>query len=706
MKKFILIFLFLSISSVSLSQLSWQWLHPRPQGNSLKYVKVFSATDWIAVGDGGTFMKTANGGSDWYITNDVTGYKAHGPVYVNDACFFSMTTGLVCGPGGKIWKTTNGGLSFDSIPSGTTASLNGMYFINDLTGYIGGSSGVLLKTTDSGNNWSIINTGSTRSISSVFVTGNRIYCPTSSGSILLVSYNSGIDWQNIAVNTGSYSLVNVAFRDTLNGMLSGSSFIFTTSNGGINWTKLPLSVTNRKIYYHSNNWYITGNSRFLLRSTNDGINWDSIYFRSTTDFLTLSNPMDINGSYFLLGGDGGSLYVSKNYGAGWSPVTYKVSMSDFHNIWCDNMNGRIIASGSFSTPYLVSSDGGSSWIASEGDNVPSDIFGMKMINSSTGYSCGENGKVYKTTDGGINWNNIAVLDDGNSQLFSIDFTGTDTGYVSSSFSRIYKTVNGGLNWELVLTLNPFGAYRLDAVDANTIWVAGYNGICRYTSNGGVNWISQSTNTVYDIAAIQMINKTSGYIGGILGVIRKTNNGGINWDTVRTPYNITYRGISFINENTGYIIGDNGYVMRTSNGGGAWEIKYSGAEWLNSVYCKGYDSAIVGGGGGCILKLYNTLTGGIIWQNHVPEKYLLEQNYPNPFNPVTTIKFGLPGAAKITLKIYDVIGKEVCTLYNNVELNAGTFKYDFDGTDLASGIYFYSLIVNDSKIETKRMVLLK
>lgn len=88
MKKFILIFLFLSISSVSLSQLSWRSLsNPRPQGNSLKYVKVFSATDWIAVGDGGTFMKTANGGSDWYITNDVTGYKAHGPVYVNDACF-------------------------------------------------------------------------------------------------------------------------------------------------------------------------------------------------------------------------------------------------------------------------------------------------------------------------------------------------------------------------------------------------------------------------------------------------------------------------------------------------------------------------------------------------------------------------------------------------------------------------------------------
>lgn len=79
MKKYILLILFLFISSASHSQLAWEWLHPRPQGNSLKYVKVFSAIDWLAVGDGGTFMKTTNGGANWYITHEVTGYKAYGP---------------------------------------------------------------------------------------------------------------------------------------------------------------------------------------------------------------------------------------------------------------------------------------------------------------------------------------------------------------------------------------------------------------------------------------------------------------------------------------------------------------------------------------------------------------------------------------------------------------------------------------------------
>ena len=91
---------------------------------------------------------------------------------------------------------------------------------------------------------------------------------------------------------------------------------------------------------------------------------------------------------------------------------------------------------------------------------------------------------------------------------------------------------------------------------------------------------------------------------------------------------------------------------------------------------------------------------------VPTDYTLFQNFPNPFNPVTTIKFGLPIAAKVTLKIYDILGREVSVLFNNVEINAGTVVNDFDGSELASGIYFYSLIINNNKIDTKKMIMVK
>lgn len=87
-----------------------------------------------------------------------------------------------------------------------------------------------------------------------------------------------------------------------------------------------------------------------------------------------------------------------------------------------------------------------------------------------------------------------------------------------------------------------------------------------------------------------------------------------------------------------------------------------------------------------------------------ENYSLSQNYPNPFNPSTNIKFSIPKNAQTSLKIYDVLGNEVSTYFNQF-LNAGTYSVEFDGGSLSSGIYYYKLISGDFS-ETKRMMLVK
>ena len=90
---------------------------------------------------------------------------------------------------------------------------------------------------------------------------------------------------------------------------------------------------------------------------------------------------------------------------------------------------------------------------------------------------------------------------------------------------------------------------------------------------------------------------------------------------------------------------------------------------------------------------------------VINEFNLFQNYPNPFNPSTTIFFSIPKASKVTLKVYDVLGKEVATLVNEI-LQVGNHKTEFSSTsNLTSGVYFYSLTSGDF-IETKKLVLLK
>lgn len=89
---------------------------------------------------------------------------------------------------------------------------------------------------------------------------------------------------------------------------------------------------------------------------------------------------------------------------------------------------------------------------------------------------------------------------------------------------------------------------------------------------------------------------------------------------------------------------------------------------------------------------------------VPLKFELKNNYPNPFNPSTKIEFTIPVSAQTTLKIYDVLGREIKTLINEVK-QPGHYEIDFDASKLSSGVYFYRLTA-DNKIQTRKMILLR
>ena len=107
-------------------------------------------------------------------------------------------------------------------------------------------------------------------------------------------------------------------------------------------------------------------------------------------------------------------------------------------------------------------------------------------------------------------------------------------------------------------------------------------------------------------------------------------------------------------------------------------------------------------GELIVKLNSTSVNG----NYIdiPNDYTLYHNYPNPFNPSTTIEFTLPKSEFVELKVYNILGKEVTTLVSK-KLNQGNHTFQFDGRNLASGIYYYQLVSGEYR-EVKKMVLMK
>lgn len=96
------------------------------------------------------------------------------------------------------------------------------------------------------------------------------------------------------------------------------------------------------------------------------------------------------------------------------------------------------------------------------------------------------------------------------------------------------------------------------------------------------------------------------------------------------------------------------------------------------------------------------------QNSLPSVFKLYQNYPNPFNPITTIKYDVPKASHVTLKVLNLLGQEVATLVNEYK-PAGRYEVEFQSAvgsrQLASGVYFYQLKVGDY-VQTKKMLLIR
>ena len=91
-------------------------------------------------------------------------------------------------------------------------------------------------------------------------------------------------------------------------------------------------------------------------------------------------------------------------------------------------------------------------------------------------------------------------------------------------------------------------------------------------------------------------------------------------------------------------------------------------------------------------------------NELPDDYSVSQNYPNPFNPKTNIDFSIPEPGMVTLKVYDMLGKEISTLVEDFK-NAGTYTVEFDGSDVTSGTYFYRMQAGEY-IKVNRMMLMK
>ncbi|MBN1633100.1 MAG: T9SS type A sorting domain-containing protein [Ignavibacteria bacterium] len=715
---------------------TYKWLRPNPTGERLMGINISAGKIYIA-GNAGVLLTSTNGGQNWIFNKP--GDSSFAAVFAigNDV---HIVGGAYDNKSIRLYlKSTNGGLTFQNLTSNTitgpgdTLKLNTVFFTDAATGYIAGNDGFIYKTTNGGNNWFSLNSGATAAIYEMYfpVSGTGYAAGGLGGTgFIIKTTNGGTNWttQTIPAIPSNNYLNAINFVDANTGYVTGGGVIVAntialrTTNGGLNWELFNVTTINPNIRYdigggvyvfNQNLAYAAGVNANIVRTTDGGVTWEKLFpenlFVYASAYLT---GISFSGNTGFICGAGGTIIKIEDTTKTFLAGEILLNAYDVRFSKTDSLIGWVAGGGQRSDPNATvikysllekTTDGGNSWIP---QTLPLSNFlfrGVEMADNNNIWAVGELGRVMRTTNAGNNWEivNIGATE----ELKEVKFKNAATGFIGGN-GKIYRTTDGGNNWTAVSFSGGQQVNEMEVLPNGNI-VASVNGAyTQRSTNDGVSWTASSLpNSNYD-ENIYFYNDNTGWVCGLIGNIAKTTNGGVSWTAVTSGIfsSSLDGGIYFWDENNGAAFGLTGLVLRTTDGGTTWFKTYpfTSQPFRNAYFInnsRGYLCTDLGG----VIK-YSDVVTNIVKVNEVAGDFRLHQNYPNPFNNSTAISFDLPKSDFVTLKIYDVRGKEIAVPVNEY-LNYGRYKINFDAGNLASGIYFYSLQSGSLNL-TRKMVLQK
>ncbi|MCU0343723.1 MAG: YCF48-related protein [Ignavibacterium sp.] len=385
---------------------------------------------------------------------------------------------------------------------------------------------------------------------------------------------------------------------------------------------------------------------------NSGViaNFKAIHFASPT----FGGAVGTNGT-IITTSNGGDLWSARNSGT--TEQLWDIHFISESNAWVVGNNGTI----------LHTSNGGSTWTP-QVSGTANFLFDVVFVSPTIGWAVGSNGLILNTVNGGNTW--TPQTSGTTATLRAVFFVSENEGWAVGLSNTVLKTTNAGTTW--IPQIANFGSYYdVHFISATQGWIVGGGSASTVvtTTDGGINWINLPTGFTPLVLAVHFVSPTIGWYNVAtpttsFSSIKRTSDGGVTWTVQQTPISVATEDAYFINAGLGWAVGNNGIILK-------------------------YIDPTVG------IDEYNITE---------INDFVLEQNYPNPFNPSTNIQFALPQSGFVTLEIFSVTGERVDVLFSE-ELSAGKYNYEWNGSNLTSGIYFYRLNAGNF-VKTRKMILLK
>jgi photosystem II stability/assembly factor-like uncharacterized protein len=401
--------------------------------------------------------------------------------------------------------------------------------------------------------------------------------------------------------------------------------------------------------------------------------------------------------------------------------------------------------------WFVSEDSGSVWIAGDSalvakadtsdlstwsllnSGIPSsvEINWLEFVNTSIIFAAGGNGAIYKTTDGGNSWNVVYYNAALTNFIDRITFFNATHGFAwgdgisSTSIQACLETTNGGSTWtnnnsqlieyassQIIRFVPPSNVFLTGGYDITfNKW-----GIWRST-DAGHNWSFASIGTSAKDSVTP--TRSSDFKNNLVGVACRddstfwsTSDGGVTWQQIGSKAQTRFGYVQFVNGTNTVMAAGVGQASIAAIDLDASNItvyrdatKSTSFNWVNfPTLTRGYMS------NGIQKTFYSvkssTPSTGVDQHGsaQIPHVSSLSQNYPNPFNPSTAISYQIASFGMVSLRVYDLLGREIATLVNEAK-TSGSYTATFNATNIPSGVYFYRL-QSGSFAQTKRLVLIK
>jgi photosystem II stability/assembly factor-like uncharacterized protein len=337
---------------------------------------------------------------------------------------------------------------------------------------------------------------------------------------------------------------------------------------------------------------ITGDPFYIYSTTDNGATW--------VPFNHLDNLQLWTGEFFTTsfynGGADAITVGTRGMMNGWSSP---LDMGTSYNYWLKSgtlyeisvqssewvvAGGQPGISGTTFDQVIHSPDFGENWgLSSFSDSMTQDVNDFAMFSIYTGYLCGDEGRIYKTTDGGVYWEFISAPT--SLELEEILFFDEFNGYTFGDDGAAFKTTDGGATWSTLTT--GFGTndiWTAHFLNIDVGYIAGSGGTLEYTTDGGATFTPLNpdfaTSTIY---CIEMLDANNGYLCGAGGRVRKTTDGGTTWTTIDPGISTgSFYDLDFYDVNYGVLVQTSGRTYYTNDGGTTWFFENTSASSLYGV----------------------------------------------------------------------------------------------------------------------------